>query len=122
MIGWSSSGSRSNGSSGSPKAMNCKSALRLRPSRLRLLQGQLLARGNMQPTIENTIPKTLSLKETATLLVKHFGYHEGLYDIAFAVQVAVGQVGPAPETQFPGAAFRSEEHTSELQSLRQLVC
>jgi hypothetical protein len=59
----------------------------------------------MQPTIENTIPKTLSLKETATLLVKHFGYHEGLYDIAFAVQVAVGQVGPAPETQFPGAAF-----------------
>lgn len=59
----------------------------------------------MRPTTDNATPKTLSLKETASILIKHFGYHEGLYDIAFAVQVAVGQVGPSPETQFPGAAF-----------------
>src|ERR1035441_10826062 len=27
-----------------------------------------------------------------------------------------------PETRSPGSAYRSEEHTSELQSLRHLVC
>jgi hypothetical protein len=46
-----------------------------------------------------------TLEEIAVLLVKHFGYHEGLYELSFSIQVGVGQVGPTPETQLPGAAF-----------------
>jgi hypothetical protein len=50
----------------------------------------------------------VSLKEMAALLVKYFDYHEGLYDISFALQVGIGPVGPAGPTgegSLPGAAF-----------------
>ena len=60
--------------------------------------------------IDTKAPQILSLRELATILIKHFDYHEGLYDLGFGVQIAVGRVGPVqagpePEAQFPGAAF-----------------
>jgi hypothetical protein len=47
----------------------------------------------------------LDLKGLAALLIKHFGHKEGLYDVAFGIKVAVGQVGPGGADALPGAAF-----------------
>ncbi|MEQ1600214.1 MAG: hypothetical protein ABL885_00435 [Methylophilaceae bacterium] len=44
-----------------------------------------------------------SLKELAALLVKHFNLHEGLYETSISLQVAVGAVGPTPDSVVPGA-------------------
>lgn len=59
----------------------------------------------MQPPTENNEQQALSLKELAGVLVKYYGYHEGLFDASFLLNVAVGTVGPAAEQQFPGAGF-----------------
>jgi hypothetical protein len=48
---------------------------------------------------------SLPIKEAAALLVKHFDLHEGLFDLAFEVQVAIGQFGVATESMLPGAAM-----------------
>ena len=45
------------------------------------------------------------LREITELLVKHHGLHEGLYDLAFEFQIAVGAVGTNPATILPGAMF-----------------
>lgn len=45
----------------------------------------------------------LSLRDLAELLIKHRGLHEGLYNLAFQFQIAVGAVGPSPEAAVPGA-------------------
>jgi hypothetical protein len=42
-------------------------------------------------------------KEVATLLIKEQGLHEGNFDLAFEFQIAVGAVGPNPESLLPGA-------------------
>lgn len=47
----------------------------------------------------------LSLIEIATILVKHYEIHEGLWGIAFGINIAVGQFGPNPQQVFPGAMF-----------------
>lgn len=47
----------------------------------------------------------LNLKELAAVLVKHFKLNEGLYETSIGLQVAVGAVGPTPETVVPGAMF-----------------
>jgi hypothetical protein len=52
---------------------------------------------------ENTPIEPLSLKELAEVLVKHHGFHEGLFDTAIEFQFALGQVGPTKESQMPGA-------------------
>lgn len=46
-----------------------------------------------------------SLKDLAELLIKHKGLNDGLYNVAFKFQIAIGAVGPSPETMFPGAMF-----------------
>lgn len=45
----------------------------------------------------------LTLKDLAGVLIKHYKLHEGLYETSISLQVAVGAVGPTPETIFPGA-------------------
>jgi hypothetical protein len=52
-------------------------------------------------------PEPLSLKNVAGLLVKHYGLHEGLWELALEVQVGVGvgQFGNAPDMMLPGATF-----------------
>ena len=50
-------------------------------------------------------PVVLSLKDIAELIVKHRGIHEGLYNVVFQIQIALGAVGTSPETVVPGAMF-----------------
>jgi hypothetical protein len=53
-------------------------------------------------------PEPVSLKEIGALLVKHYGFHDGLWDVAVEIQVGVGQFGAAPAdaAPLPGAMFR----------------
>ncbi len=44
-----------------------------------------------------------SLVEMAEILIKSQGLHEGLYNLSFQFQIAVGAVGPSPELICPGA-------------------
>lgn len=50
----------------------------------------------------NTDRLALPLQELAVVLVKHFGLHKGIYDLAVELKLAVGQVG-TPEDSMPGA-------------------
>jgi len=45
----------------------------------------------------------LSMRELAAVLVKHYGIHEGRFDLAIEFQIGVGGVGPDPENRLPGA-------------------
>jgi hypothetical protein len=59
---------------------------------------------NIQNTAAHTpISDPLSLRELAEVLIKHYEIHEGNYDLALEFQIGVGQVGPNPELQLPGA-------------------
>ena len=58
---------------------------------------------NPTKQIVQNLPVILSLKEIAELVVKQKELHEGLYSLAFQFQIAVGAVGPSPETAVPGA-------------------
>lgn len=44
-----------------------------------------------------------SLVEMTEILIKSQGLHEGLYNLSFQFQLAVGAVGPSPELICPGA-------------------
>lgn len=58
----------------------------------------------MTPDTDTSINEPLSLQEIAAVMVRHFGYRDGLYEIAIEVQIAVGKVGPRPGNLLPGAA------------------
>lgn len=60
---------------------------------------------NKIQSLASNIPVSdpLTLRELAEVLVKHYGIHEGNYDLALEFQIGVGQVGPEPESQLPGA-------------------
>lgn len=47
----------------------------------------------------------LTLRETAEAIVKHFGIHEGLYDLLVEFNIGIGAVGPTPEATSPGAVI-----------------
>lgn len=49
------------------------------------------------------IEAPLSMIELATVLIKHYGLHEGTFDVLIEFQIGVGAVGPTPETLNPGA-------------------
>lgn len=51
------------------------------------------------------IPGTsLSIRElTTTVLIKHYGIHEGLFDLLIEFHLGVGAVGPDPNELSPGA-------------------
>jgi hypothetical protein len=61
----------------------------------------------MTPANTDALPVPISLKEVGALLVKHYDLHEGLWDVAVEIQVAVGQLGMPPDpSPLPGAMFR----------------
>lgn len=45
----------------------------------------------------------LTLKQLTTILIKHHGLHEGLYDLSIEFSFAVGAIGPKPDELLPGA-------------------
>lgn len=49
--------------------------------------------------------KPLTLEETIEVLIKHYGFHEGIYDLSFEIKLGVGQFGPSPQDALPGAMF-----------------
>lgn len=55
------------------------------------------------PTEAATPP--IPLKELATILVKHYGYHEGFYEVGVQFNIAIGTVGPDPTQVAPGAVL-----------------
>lgn len=58
----------------------------------------------MSPNEENLEQVTnYSLIEITEILIKHQNLHEGLYNLSVEFQLAVGVVGPSPETICPGA-------------------
>lgn len=48
-------------------------------------------------------PEPLALKEVATLLVRHYGYHEGMWDVAIELAIGLGPMGPSPDKLLPSA-------------------
>jgi hypothetical protein len=53
--------------------------------------------------VETKPLESLKLKELAEILVKHYGLSEGLFDLAFAIQIGVGSFGPSEDAILPGA-------------------
>ena len=61
----------------------------------------------MSSTTDTATPPTaLSLQEMGVLLVRHYGLHDGLWDVALEIQAAIGQFGLPPNDVLPGAMFR----------------
>ncbi len=47
----------------------------------------------------------LSLRELAEVLIKHYGLHEGRYDLFVEFQIASAAIGPDPHVRIPGLTF-----------------
>lgn len=45
----------------------------------------------------------LSMRDLTTVLIKHYGIHEGRYDLLIEFQIGMGAVGPDPASLIPGA-------------------
>jgi len=45
----------------------------------------------------------MTMRELTTVLIKHHGFHEGLYETALEFKFALGQVGPTHDDLLPGA-------------------
>jgi hypothetical protein len=45
----------------------------------------------------------LSMRELSEVLVKHYGIHEGKFDLMIEFQIGMGAVGPDPANVTPGA-------------------
>lgn len=48
------------------------------------------------------IDSPLSMRDLATVLVKHYGLHEGVYDLMLEFQIGTGPVGPDATSLSPG--------------------
>jgi hypothetical protein len=59
-----------------------------------------------QQSTDALVPQPLPLKEVATLLIRSYQLHEGLWDLALEMQVGIGQVGLARADLLPGAMIR----------------
>lgn len=49
------------------------------------------------------IGELLDMRELTVALIKHYGLHEGSYDLLVELQFAAGRVGPTKDTALPGA-------------------
>lgn len=47
-------------------------------------------------------PAMLNIRELGSLILKHHGIHEGLYDLKIEFQMATGGVGPDKASLLPG--------------------
>jgi hypothetical protein len=61
-----------------------------------------------EPTINTKGVEPLEmyeLREITEMLVKAHGLHEGLFDLTFELQIALGGFGPDTSSALPGAMF-----------------
>lgn len=56
----------------------------------------------LNPAPPSPVGEPLSLKDLATLLVKHNNLHAGLYDLMIEYQIGGGPIGPTPDQRIPG--------------------
>lgn len=49
------------------------------------------------------IESPLSIRDLTIALIKHYGLHEGHYDLLVEFRIAVGAIGPDPSSPSPGA-------------------
>lgn len=61
------------------------------------------ATDNIQAFLSTPIQPTLSLGELTEILIKHYGLHEGEYDLLIEFQIGTGMSGPTEETKCPSA-------------------
>lgn len=54
-------------------------------------------------TIATPVDSPLSLRELSAVLVKHYGLHEGQYDLLVEFKIGVGGVAMNAESASPGA-------------------
>lgn len=47
----------------------------------------------------------IPLRDLTTILIKHYGYHEGFYEVGVQFNIAIGVVGPDPANVAPGAVL-----------------
>jgi hypothetical protein len=57
----------------------------------------------MTQSTEIIAPDPIQLREVTTLLLKHYGLHEGLWDLNLELQMGIGQFGQTREKALPGA-------------------
>lgn len=57
------------------------------------------------PTTPVPVETPVSMRELTALLIKHYGLHEGRYDLLVEYQMGVGPVGPDPTNFVPGVMF-----------------
>lgn len=50
-----------------------------------------------------SIHPPLNLRELTAVLIKHYGIHEGRYDLLMEFQIGTGMFGPTPEATCPSA-------------------
>ena len=66
----------------------------------------LRRQSQVQQNIEQAVPLMLDMKTLAGVLVKHLGQHEGIYEVAVQLGIALGPVTPGPNAAaVPGAIF-----------------
>ena len=49
------------------------------------------------------VESPLSMRDLTIVLIKHYGIHEGCYDLLVEFQIGMGAVGPNPASLTPGA-------------------
>lgn len=49
------------------------------------------------------VDQPLSMRDLTAALIKHYGIHEGRYDLMIEFQIGMGAVGPDPASATPGA-------------------
>lgn len=49
------------------------------------------------------VDPVLSLRDLTELLIKHYGIHEGKYDLLMEFQIGTGMFGPTPDAKLPSA-------------------
>lgn len=59
---------------------------------------------DQQKKAPEMVADALTMRELAAVLVKHYGLHEGRYDLTIEFQVGVGSVGPDKGPRAPGVA------------------
>lgn len=57
-----------------------------------------------EPTLVSANPP-IPLKELAAILIKHYDFHEGFYEVGIQFNIAVGTVGPDVTQVAPGAVL-----------------